>query len=1037
MATILIVDDQTANRELVGTLVRYAGHTALEATDGSEALEMVRKMRPDLVVCDLLMPVMDGYDFVRALRADAATADTRVIFYTATYLEGEARTLAAACGVEHLLLKPCEPEVILQTIALALQQNMPVQSLTNAADFDREHLRLLSDKLVSKVDQLEAANFSLHAEVEERQSAVARLHESELRFRQIAENIREVFFLSDLLGEKCYYVSPAYEDIFGRTCESLYGNPLSWVDAVHSADRKRVEQSKLSPQADTAYELEYRIHRPDGAERFIRSRAFPIRNDAGRIYRLAGVAEDITDQVRLRDELREREAGLRRAHSIAKLAHLITRPDGSFESWSDSLPSLISVHPEQIESSTRAWLSLVHPDDRALFRSTCIDAAIADAPATVDYRLRNGLGEWIYLHQVLEPLSNPSDKPGQRRWFSTLQDVSAHRLSEQKIHKLNRVYGMLSSVSSLIVRAADRRQLLQECCRVAVELGHYELAWVGILEDGAQEGSVQAQFGDDGSYVRWIHFTAALDSPYSSRPASRTLQSLQPFVSNDVHAEPALVDILPAMSIRGLQSQACFPLVIDRKAVGVLTLCSRELNAFDAQEIQLLTELSDNISFALDHIQKGERLSFLAYFDALTGLPNSTQMTEHLERSIANSQLEQNPLALVLVDVERFKAVNQTSGRQGGDALLVELAKRLRASSDERLQPARISADRFAFVLRQVTDAAEVAQFLAGQYPQWFDAPFVVHGQTLHVSAKLGVAVYPWDGLDAETLYRNAESALKKAKGGSERVVFYDKRMAEALGERLALESKMRRALERSEFVLHYQAKVDVDTRKLEGMEALIRWNSPDLGLVPPARFIPLLEQTGLIVEVGLWALRRAALDHAQWHAQGWVAPRIAVNVSAVQLREPDFVNRVAQLLAEHASPHGIDIELTESLLMDDIETNIEKLHALCAHNVHLSIDDFGTGYSSLAYLSKLPAEILKIDRAFIATMLDDPNNMTLVSTMISLAHSLRMKVVAEGVETEEQAKILRLLRCDQMQGYLIGRPVPFENVVLELARKD
>jgi EAL domain-containing protein (putative c-di-GMP-specific phosphodiesterase class I) len=215
-------------------------------------------------------------------------------------------------------------------------------------------------------------------------------------------------------------------------------------------------------------------------------------------------------------------------------------------------------------------------------------------------------------------------------------------------------------------------------------------------------------------------------------------------------------------------------------------------------------------------------------------------------------------------------------------------------------------------------------------------------------------------------------------------------------------------------------------------VEALIRWNSPELGLVPPVRFIPLLEESGLIVEVGLWALRRAALDHARWRAQGLAAPRIAVNVSAVQLREPDFVSRVAALLAEQAAPQGIDIELTESLLMEDVESNIAKLNALRDYGVRLSIDDFGTGYSSLAYLAKLPAEILKIDRAFILSMLDDPNTMTLVSTMISMAHSLRMKVVAEGVETEEQAKILRLLRCDQMQGYLIGRPVPFDALDLD-----
>ena len=1032
MATILIVDDQLSNRRLVATLARYAGHRTLEAADGSLALDMVRQEHPDLVVCDLLMPVMDGYEFVRQLRAHSDTAATRVIFYTATYLEQEARTLAAACGVQQLLFKPCEPEVILHTIALALEQTAPQDSMPDAAGFEREHLRLLSDKLVHKVEELELSNNRLRSEITERQRASSRLKESELRFRQIAENIREVFFLSDPLAEKCFYVSPAYEDLFGRSCESLYAHPRSWIEQVHADDRKQVAQCFAESQSGVGFELEYRIQRPDGKERYIRTRGFPIQPSAGQAYRLAGVAEDVTEQVRLRHELQEREAGLRRAQSLAKLAHLITRPDGSFESWSDSLPGLIGVPAEQIAACTLDWLALVHPDDRERFRSTCMEVDVGDVPITIDYRLRNGAGDWIYLHQEFEALQDPVEGSGRRRWFSTLQDVSAQKLAEQRICKLNRVYAMLSNISALSVRCSSRLQLLQESCRVAVEFGEYELAWIGTLENGASEGAVQAWFGDDESCVQRIRLSSDPDTPYGNRPASRVLQSLQPCISNDVRAEPALADVLDFMTGRGLRSQACFPLVIDDKAVGVLTLCSSELNAFDAQEIQLLMELSSNISFALDHLQKGERLNYLAYFDGLTGLPNSAQIAERLEQSIATCRDKQSMFALVLVDLERFKAVNHAFGRHGGDALLQQLAARVRENLDRRLLAARINADGYAIIIEEITQAAEVGQLLDAHYHQWFDAPFSIHGQPLHASAKMGIAIFPTDGSDADTLYRNAETALQNAKRGTERTRFYDAHMAEAVNERLALEGKLRRALERDEFVLHYQAKVDVDTRRLEGMEALIRWNSPDLGLVAPARFIPLLEETGLIVEVGLWALRRAARDHARWRDLGLAAPRIAVNVSAVQLRKSDFVNLVALLLAEVPAPQGIDIELTESLLMDDIQSNIEKLHVLRTLDVRLSIDDFGTGYSSLAYLSKLPAEILKIDRSFIMTMLDDPNNMTLVSTMIALAHSLRMKVVAEGVETEDQAKILRLLRCDQMQGYLIARPVPFEAVQLD-----
>jgi EAL domain-containing protein (putative c-di-GMP-specific phosphodiesterase class I) len=255
--------------------------------------------------------------------------------------------------------------------------------------------------------------------------------------------------------------------------------------------------------------------------------------------------------------------------------------------------------------------------------------------------------------------------------------------------------------------------------------------------------------------------------------------------------------------------------------------------------------------------------------------------------------------------------------------------------------------------------------------------------------------------------------------------------MTERVGENLALESKLQQALENEEFVLHYQPKVNTATRRIESVEALIRWQSRDLGLVPPMHFIPLLEQTGLILEVGAWALRRAALDFRRWSELGLNALRIAVNVSPIQLRRRDFVGSLRNALGE-GSP-GIDLEITESLIMEDIQGSTEKLEAARRLGANIAIDDFGTGYSSLAYLAKLPVQELKIDRSFIITMLKDPTVMTLVSTIISLAHSLGLKVVAEGVEAEDQAKELRRLGCDQMQGYLFSKPVSFDEIVVLL----
>jgi EAL domain-containing protein (putative c-di-GMP-specific phosphodiesterase class I) len=345
---------------------------------------------------------------------------------------------------------------------------------------------------------------------------------------------------------------------------------------------------------------------------------------------------------------------------------------------------------------------------------------------------------------------------------------------------------------------------------------------------------------------------------------------------------------------------------------------------------------------------------------------------------------------------------------------------------------ARVGADHFAVVVPNLKHEESLVRGLE-QGSRCIDGdPYIVTGTELRISTRSGVALFPGDGDDADTLFRNAEAALKKSSSG-ERYLFYTRQMTERIAEKVALENKLRQALEKDQFVLYYQPKVDVDTRRVVSVEALIRWRSPELGLVPPLEFIPLLEETGLILQVGSWALKRASLDHRDWMEQGLKAPRIAVNVSPIQLRQRDFVDVLNRAIMGGATPPGIDLEITEGVVMEDIQANIEKLTSLRRLGVNIAIDDFGTGYSSLGYLAKLPVQSLKIDRSFIIAMVEDPDTMTLVSTIISLAHSLRLKVVAEGVDSEDQAKHLRRLRCDEMQGYLFSKPLPRDELTVLL----
>src|SRR6266581_3760688 len=733
------------------------------------------------------------------------------------------------------------------------------------------------------------------------------------------------------------------------------------------------------------------------------------------------------------ERLKESEAGLHRAQVMAKIAHVVTGPDGSFERWSETLPQLIGVEPAQMPRSTREWMDLLHPDDRERFRATAIEAARAGARKDVEYRLRRSDGAWIQARQVIEPLQTQAGSEAETRWFSTLQDVTEHRLAEEKILRLTRVYAVLSGINGLIVRVRDRDELFRDACRVAVEAGKFKLAWVGVVDREAALVKPIAWHGGEDDYFQLMPLALNESDPERYGLAGRAIRERRAMVVEDMAKDPRIL-LRREASERGFHSLVVLPLLVSDEAVGVLALYATEVGFFDEEEMKLLIELSGDISFALDHIAKAEKLDYLAYYDSLTGLANRSLFHERLVQYVSAAQSQKSGLAVAVVDVDRFKIINDSLGRQAGDELLRHIAERIEGHAGP-IRMARISADRFAIVRSGVSSDSEVARLVEQWLAECFGPPYVVSGTELRVSAKAGIALFPSDGQDADALFQNAEAALKKAKATGERYLFHTQQMTERIGEKLALENKLRQALEKEEFVLHYQPKVDTATRRIDSVEALIRWQSPELGLVPPMQFIPLLEETGLILEVGAWALRRAVMDHRTWTEQGLPAPRIAVNVSPIQLRKRDFVASIEEAMRPGAVPPGIDLEITESLVMEDIEANMKKLEAVRVLGVSIAIDDFGTGYSSLGYLAKLPVHSLKIDRSFIITMLKDAAIMTLVSTIISLAHSLKLEVVAEGVDAEEQAEVLQRLGCDQMQGYLISKPVPFDDVTALVGR--
>lgn len=598
----------------------------------------------------------------------------------------------------------------------------------------------------------------------------------------------------------------------------------------------------------------------------------------------------------------------------------------------------------------------------------------------------------------------------------------------EKLEKLMRIRAVSGEINAAIVRISDRETLLRETCRIAVEHGRFDLVWIGSIDQETRcvQPVVWAGFSAETAHaVSWATIAGTRGC------VGESFQTGQVAFRNDVGSVGVSGKLRAEALDKGYRSMVCLPLLRDGKVVALVALYAVGAGFFDAEELALLEEVAADVSFAIAHIDKQERLEYFAYYDVLTALPNRTLFLDRLNQQMAARSAEPGVVALVLLDLERFRMVNETLGRQGGDDLLRQVAQRLTQACSGTEHLARIDADGFGIVVRGAPDAVGVAQVLEHEILACFREPYTVNATEIRLAAKAGIALFPADGDDADTLFRNAEAALKKAKRSSERYLFYAAEMNARAALALSLETRLRAAVESEQFVLHYQPKVELASGLISGAEALIRWQDPtQSALVPPASFIPILEETGLILEVGAWAVRRALADHDEWQARGLHPPCIAVNVSQIQLRQKDFVSMVRRALEQSkAAPDALELEITESLIMENAEENIRKLKAVRDLGVSIAIDDFGTGYSSLGYLARLPVNSLKIDRSFIIRMTHDPDSMTIVSTIVSLAHSLNLKVIAEGVETEEQSRYLKLLKCDEMQGYLFSKPVAKEQM--------
>ncbi|HJV88647.1 MAG TPA: EAL domain-containing protein [Noviherbaspirillum sp.] len=740
-------------------------------------------------------------------------------------------------------------------------------------------------------------------------------------------------------------------------------------------------------------------------------------------------------------------------------------------------------------------------------------------------------------------------------------EIAERQHAQDAAVQTSRLYSVLSHTNAAIVRIADRDALLEEICRVAVELGGFPLARIALIDanTGIWHWKAKCSTGNDMPECDDTIHACMSENIRSLRGATPKL------CMAGVQDAGRASTVCPQALSAGYQSHVFLQLRVQGRAVGMFSLYAYESGVFDAAQLRLLEEMTHDLSFALENIERetqrknteanlrklsraveqsanavmitdrngvieyinpwfsritgyqpeeilgktprvlrsgathpethkrmwdtilsgkewtgelhntkkngdtywcletisplkdenGEVSHFvaitediserkqteqtirhLAFHDPLTGLPNRRLFNDRLHQAAALRHRADNAFALMLLDLDRFKTVNDTLGHDIGDALLKAVAARLLAAMRQGDTLARMGGDEFAVLALAMSHPEEVAR-LAEKLAEILKEPFHLYGHELYVTTSMGVTLYPGDAGDAEALVRNADIALYRAKDmGRNNFQFFTEDMNASMMQRLRLESAMRWAVERKELMLHYQPQIDGATGRIHGIEALIRWRHPEFGLVSPAQFVPLAEENGMIIEIGEWVLREACAQAKRCEREG-VPTRVAVNLSARQFHQGDLADTIAGILEEFdLAPSLLEVELTEGILMADTTQTVAVLERLHRMGVQISIDDFGTGYSSLSYLKRLPIQVLKIDQSFVRDIHNDPDDRAIVMAVIALAHSMKLKVVAEGVETHEQFAFLREYDCDIMQGYLFSRPVPGEEV-LRLLRPD
>ncbi len=810
--------------------------------------------------------------------------------------------------------------------------------------------------------------------------------------------------------------------LWSEECFRIIGLPPSSPPLTYKELSKQVHKDDrvhLKDRVDAAlhdgrdFEIEFRLIIPSGETRWVRVIGQPVRNGRGKVRRLHGTIMDVTRRKLV--ELRQ------------SMEHTITRLLAESDSPAEVIPEIIQTISETLgwvcgalwivdraESALRRnsiW-SLPHPQVEGFFHATRNLLEISHSEGLLGRTMR--LGEPVWIADVTRdadfPRAQAARSAGLRAAFAFPIEAG----------------GEILGIMELFARQSQ--EVDEEMLRSAHFIGRH-------IGQFFQREQTEAALRESEAHFRAL-VEQASDSFYVHDFDGRFIDVNQRgcdclgYTRNEL-LSMSLSDIDVDLSIKKMKGllgpiTTGTPIALEsrhRHKDGTVFPVEIRIGPIEIDGHQHLLSLVRDVT---ERKELQDHIQHLAYHDPLTDLPNRAMFNRHLSHAMIQARRYYKGLAVLFIDLDRFKNINDTLGHDAGDRLLQEMARRLKASLREGDLVARLGGDEFVVLLEEVVDLGQVSQ-VARQILTALVKEHPLDGQLIHITASIGISTFPEDGRDEFSLMKHADVAMYRAKdGGKNNFQFYSAQMDLHSAAQLALESSLRRALERDELLLHYQAKVDAQSGRITGMEVLVRWQHPELGLMHPEHFIPLAEETGLIIPLTKWVLREACGQNCAWQKLGLPAIRIAVNLSARQFADDNLLADVASTLQEVGmDPALLELEITESMMMHNTDKTIQVLAGLKAMGIHIAIDDFGIGYSSLSHLKQFPIDIIKIDRSFITDIPGDQADEAIADAIIAMGKSLKIVVVAEGVEALEQLQFLRSRGCDEIQGFYFSRPVP------------